>query len=119
MYCTIHEIIRRFAMEMSEGEVVKKFKAQPKEKPPRRRPSVQNISNRTDYMKNYMEKYRKEDGKDYQKIPKLIRELRKKQKKQKKMQGKIENIYNRVLSTIKLANVGIGASNPFQTLIIS
>jgi len=68
----------------ADGDIVKKFIAAPKIKPPRRAPSVKNKSNRTDYMKNYMEKYRKDEGKDYQKKPEVLKELRKKQKQRLK-----------------------------------
>ena len=93
MYCSISEVIRKIAGDLTnEGEVVKKFKTKPWKKPPRRNPAVQNESNRTDYMKNYMEEYRGE-GKDYQKKPELIKELRKKQRerlKEKKLSGNRE-----------------------------
>jgi len=84
MYYPIHEYIRRFAKGLPEGDVTKKFKAQPKVKPPRRKPSVQNESSRSDYMKVYMEEYRGEEGKDYQKLPQKIKDLRKKQKEERK-----------------------------------
>ena len=48
-----------------EGDVTHKVYTEPISKPPRRKPSVTNKSNREDYMKEYMTKYRKEDGKDY------------------------------------------------------
>ncbi len=84
MQC-IHDLIRRLAREISDGDVVKKRHKDPKVKPPRRDKSFSNESNRSDYMKNYMTDYR-EEGKDYQKIPKSIKELRKKQRKKKKKQ---------------------------------
>jgi len=83
MRSSIHEIIRHLVAELAEGDVIKKFRAEPKVKPPRRKPSVDNKSHRTDYSKNYMKEYR-EEGKDYQKMPKNIKELHKKQKKEKK-----------------------------------
>lgn len=97
MILSIHEYIRKFAKGVPEGDVTKKFRAQPKEKPPRRKSPVQNESNRSDYMRVYMEDYR-EDGKDYQKMPDKIKELRKRQKKEKK-KGSIEDIriYNKAL----------------------
>ena len=67
----------------SEGDIVKKFRAAPKIKPPRRKPSVQNVSNRSDYMEKYMTKYR-EDGKDYQKVPDKTKKLRSEQRKRLK-----------------------------------
>ena len=63
-----------------EGDVTpSKFRVDPKIKPPRRKPSVVNKSQRSDYMKKYIKDYR-EEGKDYQKIPEKIKELRKKQR---------------------------------------
>jgi hypothetical protein len=90
---------------MAEGDVTKKFRAEPKVKPPRRQPAVDNKSHRTDYMKNYMKEYR-DEGKDYQKIPEKIKELHKKQKKEhkeKKMSG----------------NIGIGVDHPVRELCIT
>ena len=123
MILSIHEYIRKFAKDVPEGDVTKKFRAQPKIKPPRRKSPVQNESNRTDYMQVYMEGYR-EEGKDYQKMPQKIKDLRKKQKKEKK-KGSIEDvrIYNRVLSPSEInkicieskrniPHVGIGANYP-------
>jgi hypothetical protein len=67
-----------------EGEVTKKYHATPEIKPPRRKPSVKNKSNRSDYMKNYMDDYRKEQGKDYQKAPDSIKKQRLEQRKRLK-----------------------------------
>lgn len=72
--------------EPAEGEPIRKFRGTPKEKPPRRNPSVMNKSNRSDYMKLYMKKYR-EEGKDYQKIPERVKEWRK-EKRQEKSKSK-------------------------------
>lgn len=84
MRSSISELIRLIAVDLeNEGEIVKKFRAKPKIKPPRREPAVQNKSNRSDYSKNYMKEYR-EEGKDYQKKPELIKELRKKQRQRSK-----------------------------------
>ncbi len=98
MYYPIYAYVRKLARDVAEGDVVIKFRAMPKVKPPRRKPCVQNESNRTDYMQIYMDDYR-ENGKDYQKMPEKIKELRKKQRKQKK-KGSIEDfrIYNKALS---------------------
>ena len=93
MIYPIHEYIRRFAKDVPEGDVTKKFRAQPKVKPPRRKPSVQNESSRSDYMKVYMEDYRGEEGKDYQKMPDKIKELRKKQKEERKKEAHKEVNY--------------------------
>ena len=83
MYSAISEIIRQISAGM-DGEVTKKFVAPPKIKPPRRKPSVQNKSNRSDYMKDYMSDYRKEKGKDYQKMPQSVKKLRLEQRKRLK-----------------------------------
>lgn len=100
MCSSISEIIRKIAINLTnEGEVVKKFKAKPKEKPPRRNPSIQNDSNRLDYMKNYMTVYR-EDGKDYQKKPEKIKELRKIQRQRLKKKK------------LLTGNVGVGFNTP-------
>jgi hypothetical protein len=105
MYCSVSEIIRKIADDLvNEGDVTKKFRAKPKKKPPRRNPSVQNESNRTDYMKNYMKEYR-EDGNDYQKKPELIKELRKKQRQ-------------RVEEKVAFGNVGIGVNHPVYEFCI-
>jgi len=102
MRCSIPEIIRLIAVDLTnEGEVVKKFREKPEKKPPRRNPAVQNESNRTDYMKNYMTEYR-EEGKDYQKKPQLIKELRKKQR---------QRLKEKKLLT---GNIGIGLDYPLS-----
>lgn len=66
------------------AEIVKKFKKSPELKPPRRRPAIQNVTDKSDYMKEYMHKYRKDDGKDYQKIPDKVKKFRSKQRKRLK-----------------------------------
>ena len=71
-----------------EGDVVKKFKPAPKVKPKRRRPSIQNESERSDYSQKYMQKYR-DEGKDYQKVPKVIKDYRRKQKKRLEEMSKV------------------------------
>jgi len=78
----LHNHIRVIA-ELA-GDVVFKAKPAPQVKAPRRRPSVQNKTQRSDYMKEYMTDYRKEKGKDYQKIPDKIKRLRREQKKRLK-----------------------------------
>lgn len=70
-------------MELCDGDVVKKKIPTPKVKETRKDLSVSNKSNRSDYMKNFMKKYR-EEGKDYQKAPSAIKKLRKKQKQKLK-----------------------------------
>lgn len=65
-------------------EVVKKYKAPPQQKPPRRRPAIQNKTDRSDYMKEYLHQYRKEQGKDYQKVPDKIKKYRAEQRKRLK-----------------------------------
>lgn len=106
MILSIHEYIRKFAKDVPEGDVTKKFRAAPKVKPPRRKSPVQNKSNRTDYMQVYMEGYR-EEGKDYQKMPQKIKDLRKKQKKEKKSSIKDVRIYNRALSPSEINKIYI------------
>lgn len=76
--------IYEFLRYMTAMEIIKKFVSSPKQKPPRRRPSVKNITNRSDYMKNYMEKYRKEKGKSYQKVPIKVKKFRAEQRKRLK-----------------------------------
>jgi len=90
MRTSIPDIIREM-VEASTGEVVKKFKAAPLIKPPRRKPSLKNKSERDDYMKNYMQDYRGEKGKDYQKTPDAIKELRRKQKESLKKTLKLKD----------------------------
>jgi len=82
MLTPISGMIRHIAG--TEGDVVKKFQPSPKIKPPRRKPSVHNKSNRTDYMKNYMSDYRKDQGKDYQKVPSSVKKFRAKQRERLK-----------------------------------
>ena len=139
MYFSLHGYIRRYAKDMAEGEVVVKFKAQPKVKPPRRKSPVKNESNRTDYMKLYMKEYRSEEGKDYQKMPDKIKELRKKQRKEKKKKSSIEDVrvYNKALTPSEVgqiyiksnpnnkieldpsARVGIGSNTPISELCVT
>ena len=79
---TIHSHIRDIVALLPEGEVTFKFREQPKIKPPRRRPSIKNKSQRSDYMKEYMHEYRGEKGKDYQKMPDKVKKWRRRQRKQ-------------------------------------
>ena len=72
--------LRLAEREVPEGDVTVKYRPEPVIKPSRGQPAVENKSNRSDYMKNYMTEYRGEKGKDYQKIPKKLKELRKKQR---------------------------------------
>lgn len=120
MIYSIYERIRRFAKEISEGEVVVKFKAQPKIKPPRRKSPTQNESNRTDYMKIYMEEYRGEEGKDYQKMPDKIKELRKKQRKERKKKGNIKDmrVYNKTLASSDINRIYI-KSDPHNLIMLN
>jgi len=67
-------------LELPEGDVQKKVYTEPLIKPPRRNPSIDNKSNRSDYMKNYMKNYR-EQGKDYQRIPEKVKHFRRQQRK--------------------------------------
>jgi hypothetical protein len=80
MRTSITEVIKDLVANISDGDVVKKHTPSPNVKPPRRRPSVQNKTDKTDYSKNYMKEYR-EDGKDFQKAPDAIKELKRKQQK--------------------------------------
>jgi hypothetical protein len=68
-------------------EVVHEHVPSPKVKPPRRRPSTQNVTDQSDYSKNYMTEYR-EEGKDYQKAPDAVKELKREQ--QKKLKEKFD-----------------------------
>ena len=67
-----------------EGDVVKKYFPAPEQKPPRRRPGIKNKSNRSDYMRQYMTDYRKEQGKDFQKAPDSVKKFRAEQRKRLK-----------------------------------
>ena len=79
------EIIRQVMAKIkTEVEVKKKFVKSPNIKPPRRKPSVMNESAQSDYMKNYMQDYRKEQGKDYQKVPPSVKKYRAEQRKRLK-----------------------------------
>jgi hypothetical protein len=78
---TLHDRIRNIVALLPEGEVTIKFREQPKIKPPRRRPSIKNKSQRSDYMKEYMHEYREEKGKDYQKMPDKVKKWRRRKRK--------------------------------------
>jgi len=112
----IHDYIRRVAMDTPEGDTTKKFRAQPKIKPPRRKPSVQNESSREDYMKEYMKDYRKEEGKDYQKMPAKIKELRKRQRQEKKKTQPVNGVLNTEVGRV---GIGIGIPIPLNELCIT
>jgi hypothetical protein len=75
---------------MAEMEIKKKFRQNPIQKPPRRKPSVMNDTSRSDYMKDYMQDYRKEQGKDYQKVPSPIKKYRAEQRKRLKDKLKLK-----------------------------
>lgn len=79
---SIAEVIKEVVAvaELAEGEVKHKVLQAPSIKPPRRKLKIENKSNKSDYMKNYMTEYRG-DGKDYQKMPDAVKEFRKDQKK--------------------------------------
>jgi DNA-directed RNA polymerase specialized sigma54-like protein len=77
-------------LDIPEGDVQKKVYKEPLIKPPRRNPSVDNKSNRSDYMKNYMEDYRGQ-GKDYQKMPDKVKHFRREQRKKFKENLKTKN----------------------------
>ena len=64
----------------NDTDIKKKFRAAPKLKPPRRKPSIQNESDQHGYMKDYMQEYRGE-GKDYQKTPDKLKKFRSEQRK--------------------------------------
>jgi hypothetical protein len=91
MLSTISRMIRDLSAS-ADGEVTKKYMAPPKLKPPRRKPSVENKSNRSDYMKNYMDDYRKEQGKDYQKIPDAVKKHRAEQRKRLKEKFNLKSV---------------------------
>jgi len=75
------------SMGLPEGDVKQKFYPDPKIKPPRRKPSTVNQSNRSDYSKNYMQDYRSE-GKDYQKMTDSMKDLLRRQRKRLKEKSK-------------------------------
>lgn len=87
--CYMRSIVAGIEVDEIEtsGDAVKKFRPNPKIKPPRRQPSTKNKSQRSDYMKEYMREYRG-DGKDYQKVPDKVKKWRRKQKKKFKVQKK-------------------------------
>ena len=91
MPISISRIIRNVSANL-EGEITKKYQAPPKIKPHRRRPSVHNKSNRSDYMKNYMTDYRKDQGKDYQKAPVSIKKQRAEQRKRLKEKFHLKSV---------------------------
>lgn len=70
----------RHLATLPEGEVVKKFRPEPRVKPPRRRPSMMNKTDDAHYMRNYMREYQQE-GKGYQKVPEKVKEWRREQRK--------------------------------------
>lgn len=67
-------------LKTSRENVVKKFQPVPKFKPPRRRPSFQNKSDRSNYQTEYTRKYR-DQGKGYQKAPDAVKKWRMEQKR--------------------------------------
>jgi hypothetical protein len=69
---------------MADMDIKKRFLKLPDKNPPRRKPSVMNESSHSDYMKNYMQDYRKEEGKDYQKVPPSVKKYRAEQRKRLK-----------------------------------
>lgn len=77
-------LISQLIRDLVAGDVVKKYVAPPKQKPPRRRPTIKNKTNKSDYMKNYMHNYRKEEGKDYQKVPDSVKKHRAEQRRRLK-----------------------------------
>jgi len=100
-------VVARF-LGGKDSEVVKKFVPLPEQKPPRRRRKFKNKSNRSDYMKTYMQKYRKEDGKDYQKVPAKVKKFRAEQRQRLREKFRIK------ASTISVSpdNIGIGINTP-------
>jgi len=77
------DAIRDAADELS-GDIVHKSRPTPKVKAPRRRPSFKNKSQRSDYMKNYMQDYRGDKGKDYQKKPQALKDFQREQREKVK-----------------------------------
>jgi hypothetical protein len=77
-------------MGIPEGDLKIKMYDAPKIKPPRRQTPTENITNRSDYMQNYMKDYR-EHGKDYQKMPDEIKKRRREQRKKQKEHMKKRN----------------------------
>lgn len=87
----------------SEGEVVQKFKAAPKLKPPRRRSPLKNKTNRSDYSKEKVKEFR-EEGKDYQKVPDPIKELRREQRKRLKEKFNIQKVAQDYLNNLLMGS---------------
>jgi hypothetical protein len=77
---SLASVVRRLLAFLPEGDIKKKIYETPRIKPPRRNPSVDNKSNRCDYMKNYMKEYR-EQGQDYQKMPEKMKQFRLQQRR--------------------------------------
>jgi hypothetical protein len=76
----ISERLRDIVALLPEGEIRKRMMPNPRHKPPRRRPEVQNKSNRPEYMREYMREYR-EEGKADPKVPETAKEYRREQRK--------------------------------------
>ena len=83
MKVCIAGMVRVLAFDL-DGDVKPRFLPSPGDKPKRRQHSIQNVSQRSDYMQQYMRKYRGEDGKDYQRKPKSLKDLLRKQRKRLK-----------------------------------
>ena len=64
----------------SEGEVKKIFRPQPEIKPPRRKPSTQNVTQRDNYYTQKVKEFREEGG-DYQRSPDSVKKFRREQRK--------------------------------------
>jgi hypothetical protein len=76
-------------IDAPEGDVVKKIFKVPLIKPTRQKGPTENKTNRTDFSKNYMRKYR-EEGRDYQKSTDKVKEFRRKQRKKFKEHLKLK-----------------------------
>lgn len=79
MRICIADIVRVLSYDL-DGDVKPRFLPSPGDKPKRRRPSVQNVSQRSDYMKQFMREYRGEKGKDYQRKPKPLKDFLRRQR---------------------------------------
>jgi hypothetical protein len=81
MWKNVAQSLRDLASVISsEGDVKKIFRPTPKVKPPRRKPSIQNITQQEGYSTKKVKEFREEGG-DYQKMPDAVKKLRREQRK--------------------------------------
>ena len=80
------DLLRIIATKTDPDVVVKKFRPAPGAKPARRRPTFQNLSDRSTYHRDYKRRQR-EEGKDYQKVPEDVKTWRREQRKRLELKG--------------------------------